>query len=255
MLFVISPAKSLDLNIKNPPKHTSIPDFLNQSNELIKILKEFSTEKLSKLMNISEKLAILNQERYQDFNTPFNSSNSYPALFVFNGDVYNAIKEEDYNQDQLDFAQNNLRILSGLYGILRPLDLMQPYRLEMGTRLDNKKGNNLYKFWQEIITNAFNKELKIKNENIIVNLASSEYSKAINLKLLNSKLLNINFLNKKGGDYKNIGIFAKRARGLMSDFIIQNQINNINDLKSFNRAGYLFDSAKSDANNWFFLSK
>ncbi len=255
MLFIISPAKSLDFNISNYPKKTSIPIFLNKSNELIKILKQFSLEEIAELMNISQKLAILNHERYQNFQTPFNSENSYPALFIFNGDVYNSIKEEEYNVDQLNFAQNNLRILSGLYGILRPLDLMPPYRLEMGTKLQNNQGNNLYKFWSDIVTNNFNKELESRNSKIIVNLASNEYSKAIDPKILKGKLLNITFMNKKNDIYKNIGIFAKRARGMMSNFIIENQIDDINDLKSFKDAGYIFQSDKSDDYNWFFFSK
>jgi len=252
MLFIISPAKSLNFDIKNLPKKTSNPQFLNKSEVLIKELRKFSTKDLSKLMKISDKLAELNYQRYQEFKTPFNINNAKPALFVFNGDVYNNIDEENYSQEELDFAQNNLRILSGLYGVLKPLDLMQAYRLEMGTSLKNNKGNNLYDFWSSDITNYFNETLKNQNENVIINLASNEYSNAINQDLLKGKLLNIIFKNNKNGSYKTIGLLAKRARGLMSNFIIKNKITKLEDLKLFNENNYQFKSEFSDDYNWHF---
>lgn len=252
MLFVISPAKSLDFEVKNLPKTISQPIFLDKSEILIKKLRKFSTSDLSKLMKISDKLAELNFDRYQNFQTPFNLNNAKPALFVFNGDVYDGIDETNYSQAQLDFAQNNLRILSGLYGVLRPLDLIQAYRLEMGTKLENEKGKNLYEFWQNEVTNYFNEQLKTQNSKIIVNLASNEYLKAIDKKKLDGKILNITFKSQKNGVHKNIGIFAKKARGLMVDFIVKNEIRQVEDLKKFNANGYKFDGDVSSENEWCF---
>lgn len=252
MLFIISPSKSLDFNIANFSTNVSHPFFLEKSKILIEELRKYPIEKLSKLMNISDKLADLNFQRFQNFITPFNLKNAKPALFVFDGDVYDGINEVNYSEEELEFLQNNLRILSGLYGVLKPLDLMQPYRLEMGTNLKNYKSKNLYEFWKHDIANYFNQELANRNEQIIVNLASEEYFKVIDQKLFNGKFLNIIFKNNKNGVYKNIGFFSKKARGLMVDFIVKNKIKNIEDLRDFNLCGYRFDKAKSNEFNWCF---
>lgn len=256
MLFVISPAKTLDFSVKNYPQNFSNPQFADHSEILIKELKKLSSKRLEKLMQISKKLADLNFRRYQDF-IHFNQVNrqiAKPALFVYDGDVYSTINEENYDKREIDFAQNNLRILSGLYGVLRPLDLIQPYRLEMGINLKINHSKNIYDFWQKIITDYFNIELQKRGEGIIVNLASDEYSSVINPKLLKGKLLNIIFKNNKNGSYKNIGLISKKARGLMADFIIKNQIIKTENLKLFKERGYHFREEVSDDFNWHFYA-
>ncbi len=253
MKILISPAKSLNYNQDIELKNHSIPKFLSESKELITQLKSYSENEISSLMKISDNLAKLNHERYQNFKTPFTKANSKPALFVFNGDVYDAIEVQNYNERQLNFAQSNLRILSGLYGILKPLDLMQPYRLEMSTKLKNSKGGNLYDFWQEKLTNHLESELK--KDEYIVNLASEEYSKAVKLNSSGLNYININFKEFKSGKFKIIGIFAKKARGKMVDYLIKNNIENINDIKIFDIDGYYFNPDLSDNKTFTFCRK
>ncbi len=255
MLILLSPSKSLDFEAKITTKDFTIPEFLDDSKILIKQLKKFSCEDLAKLMKISEKLSVLNYQRFQDFKAPFTIQNSKPAIFVFDGDVYDGIDSENYSKKDLKFAQNHLRILSGLYGILKPLDLIQPYRLEMGTKLKNDLGKNLYEFWQDKITLKLNEELKQKSQKVILNLASEEYFSAINIKKIQGEIINIIFKEKRGKEYKVIGLLAKKARGLMADFIIKNNINKIEELKNFNIQNYRFDKKISDKNNWYFINK
>lgn len=240
MIFLLSPAKSLNYEIETKNINSTTPEFLSESKILVEELKKFSPQKISELMEISEKLADLNYQRYQDFKTPFTEKNSKPALFVFDGDVYDGIDVENYNKKDLEFAQNHLRILSGLYGVLRPLDLMQAYRLEMSIPLKNKKGKNLYEFWQEKITQNLNEMLEKSQDKIILNLASEEYFKAVVTKKIKGKIINIVFKEKKNNDYKIIGIFAKKARGLMANYIIKNKIAEISEIKKFNIEGYKF---------------
>jgi cytoplasmic iron level regulating protein YaaA (DUF328/UPF0246 family) len=254
MLFLISPAKSLNYDIKKTVNNASCPFFLKNSQSLIDELKKLSNQEISILMKISDNLANLNFERFQQFTTPFTIKNSKPALFVFNGDVYNQIDVENYNDSELSFSQENLRILSGLYGVLKPLDLMQAYRLEMSTSLSNARGKNLYDFWSEELTNYFNDELRSKNEEFIINLASNEYSKVINEGNLKGSLINIIFKTKKNGVYKNIGILAKRARGMMANFIIKNKIRKLEDLKKFTQDDYKFNKTDSDNLNYYFYN-
>lgn len=252
MLILLSPSKSLNLETKIISKTHSIPAFLKDSQILINELKKFSAQDLAKLMKISDKLAELNFERYVNFKTPFTIQNSKPAIFTFDGDVYEGIDAENYSEKNLTFAQNHLRILSCLYGILKPLDLIQPYRLEMGTNLKNPKGKNLYQFWQEKITDFLNKELENFSEKIILNLASEEYFSAVDDSKIKGQIINIIFKEKKGNDYKVIGIFAKKARGLMADHIIKNKIQKAEEIKKFNHSGYKFNPGFSDKNNWWF---
>lgn len=249
MLILLSPAKSLNFEIEVKTSEHSVPQFLTDSKILVDELRKFSPKKLSELMEISDKLAVLNHQRYQDFKTPFTEKNAKPALFVFDGDVYDGIDVENYDKKTLDFAQNHLRILSGLYGVLRPLDLMQAYRLEMSIPLKNKKGKNLYEFWQEKIADYFNN----LNEKIILNLASEEYFKVIDQKKVKAKIINVIFKEKKGSDYKIIGLFAKKARGLMADYIIKNKIKNLDEIKKFNISGYKFKKEFSDEQNFCFV--
>jgi cytoplasmic iron level regulating protein YaaA (DUF328/UPF0246 family) len=250
MLVVISPAKKLDENCdeKILPKFT-MPPYLENSKKIIKILRQYSSNNLSELMNISEKISILNYERYIKWSTPFTKKNSYPALLLFQGDVYKGIAARDFKKDDFLFAQKTLRILSGLYGILKPLDLIQPYRLEMGTRLKIGKHNDLYDFWGNDITNEINNDV---NSDYLINLASVEYFKSIKKDFLKSKLINIVFKEKKNLDYKVVGIFAKKARGLMSRYIIKNKIKNPQDLKEFNLERYKYNKIFSSDTDWVF---
>lgn len=251
MLMVISPAKSLNYKGRDYPTFTT-PAVLDQSKMLVAQLSDYDAPKLSKLMKISDKLATLNQQRYQAFETPFTPENAKQALLVFNGDVYRGIDSENYDDDDLAFAQNHLRILSGLYGILRPLDLMQPYRLEMGTKLATEKGKNLYDFWGTQISEQINAELEKNSAPCLVNLASNEYFKSVDLKALKARVLNIAFKENKSGTYKIVAIHAKRARGLMVDFVIRNRIENPELMKGFDSDGYAFNAELSGNDEWVF---
>jgi len=252
MLILLSPSKSLNLETKIVSKTHSIPIFLKDSQILINELKKFSALDLAKLMKISDRLAELNFKRYDTFKTPFTMQNSKPAIFIFDGDVYDGIDVENYSKKDLNFAQNHLRILSGLYGILKPLDLIQPYRLEMGINLKNLRGKNLYQFWITKITDLLNEELEKFSEKVILNLASEEYFSAVNSDKIKGQIINIIFKEKKGDDYKIIGIFAKKARGLMADYIIKNKIQKAEQVKKFNCSNYKFKKEFSDKNNWCF---
>jgi hypothetical protein len=252
MRIVISPSKTLEFNGRSYLNHT-IPFFKSRISELIDHMKSLSEKDLETLMNISPKLAALNHERYQQFQLPFTSDNSRQALLTFKGDVYQGIPVEDYTDADIQFAQAHLRILSGLYGLLRPLDLIQPYRLEMGTRLSGSWGKNLYAFWENAITDRINQELDhIKGTKILVNLASNEYFKAVRPGQLNAPVLHIQFKEKKKDALKTIGIHAKRARGLMIDFIIKHRVCDPEELKPFTRNGYEFAPSRSTEAEWTF---
>lgn len=213
-------------------------------------MQKKSRADLQALMNISENIADLNKERFKNFSSEFTLANSKPALFAFKGDVYRKMNVEDYSQEQLAFAQEHLRILSGLYGLLKPLDLMQPYRLEMGIKLKNKKADDLYGFWQNKITKALD---EAATDGTVINLASQEYFKAINPKKLKAKVIHITFKEYREGKYKIIAIFAKQARGLMANYIIENQINEPELLKLFNVDQYEYSEQLSTADEWVFI--
>lgn len=251
MLVLLSPSKKLDEESKTPDLKYTQPHFLDESKNLASTLKEFSRGDIADLMGLSQNLSDLNYKRYQEFTTPFTNSNARPALFTFKGDVYDKMDVEKYDDACLDFANKHIRILSGLYGILKPLDLMQPYRLEMGTKLKNDHGQNLYHFWDSKLTDFINSE----KGDLVVNLASNEYFKAIQKKGLKPELLDIAFKQYKDGKLKTIGLMAKRARGLMADFIIKNKITKKEDLLNFEEGGYKFDPELSKDNNWVFTMK
>ncbi len=251
MLMVISPAKTLDYDGTSYPNFT-MPAVLDQSKVLVEQLSTYDAPQLSALMKISDKLANLNQQRYQDFQTPFTPKNAKQALLVFKGDVYRGMAVEDYSEEDLTFAQKHLRILSGLYGILRPLDLMQPYRLEMGTKLATDKGKNLYEFWGTTIAELINDDLQEQSDPCLVNLASNEYFKSVNRKVLKGRILNIAFKENKAGTYKVIAIHAKRARGLMVDYVIRNRIEHVEAMQGFDVEGYTFRESLSEPDNWVF---
>ncbi len=241
MLVLLSPSKTLDESPVSVPVATTEPKFLQHTRELHTVLKEYDAEALGSLMGISDKLSALNYERYQAFNTKEGKDNAKPALFMFKGDVYDPIPVADYDADTLKFAQAHIRILSGFYGLLRPLDTMQPYRLEMGTRLENARGKNLYDFWGSRLSEALNEE-----GGPIINLASEEYAKAIDVKALKVPMIQVQFKEYKNNGFKIIGLMAKRARGMMTDYIVQQRIKKPDALKKFDAGGYRFRDEMSD---------
>lgn len=252
MLITLSPSKGQDFIEPPLSKKHSKPADLKDSELLMKELKKIKSKKLQEMMSISENIASLNVGRFKSFTTPFTTKNSKQALFAFKGDVYSGLDLENFTEDDYGYAQDHLRILSGLYGCLRPLDLIQPYRLEMKTKLKNDRGDNLYQFWDDRITKSINKELKKQKEAVLINLASNEYFKSVKPKLLEGRLLNITFKETKNGKTRIVAIFAKRARGLMADYIIRNRIENSEDLKKFKLGGYKFNKALSDDKQWTF---
>jgi len=255
MLILISPAKTLDFESPAVAKKHTQPSMLAQSEQLIDVLNTKSPADIEKLMKISPKLAELNVERYHQWSRPFNKSNAKQAVLAFKGDVYTGLEAETFNDAEFAYAQDHLRILSGLYGVLRPLDLIQPYRLEMGTRLENDAGKNLYEFWGDSITQKINKQLKAIDSNVVLNLASNEYFKSVKTKSLDGDIVTPVFKDWKNGQYKMISFFAKKARGYMSAWVIQKQIEDIKKLSKFNVAGYKYSENDSDALNPVFLRK
>ena len=248
MLAIISPSKTQDFSQCDIDIFSQTRQ-IESSNELIGILKNKSKSQIAKLMSISEKLSELNFDRFQNFHLPFTLKNAKQAILAFKGDVYNGINAPELSHEDLEFAQGKVRMLSGLYGVIRPLDLIQPYRLEMGTKLSNEKGSDLYDYWGSDISSVLNED----ESDLIVNLASNEYSKAIDKKTLNANILDIVFKEKKGDTYKVIGIYAKRARGLMVNYIIRNRLDKPEDLKNFTDEGYYFDKDLSNDSSWVFL--
>jgi len=243
MLILISPAKSLDFESEYQVPMSSQPEFIEDSKLLVSKLKKLSSKKIGELMKISATLSDLNYDRYQSWNTPFTETNAKHALLVFTGDVYRGLNAKSFNEDQLNYAQKHLKILSGLYGLLRPLDLIQPYRLEMGTRFQvNAKEKNLYSFWQQKITEKINES----NDEVILNLASNEYSKAIDFKATDAKIISPQFKDFKNGQYKTIMTFAKLARGYMTNYVITNKIEKDDDLKGFDYEGYTYNNDLSN---------
>lgn len=252
MLITLSPSKGQDFDELPLSKKYSKPVDLKDSELLIEELRKIKSKKLQDLMTVSENIANLNVRRYQTFTTPFTVKNAKQAIFAFKGDVYSGFDLASFTEDDYAYAQDHLRILSGLYGCLRPLDLIQPYRLEMKTRLKNIRGDNLYQFWDDRITRSLNKELKKQQQPVLINLASNEYFKSVKLKQLDGRLLNINFKETKDGKTRVVAIFAKRARGLMADYIIRHRIEQPEDLKKFRLGGYKFDKDLSDEKQWTF---
>ena len=252
MLIFLSPAKSLDY--KTPPQVASFtqPAFLKQSETLIKQLRKLSPADIANLMDLSDPLALLNFNRYADWTLPLTPENAKQAVLAFDGDVYDGLSAKTLSADDLAFAQQHVRILSGLYGILKPLDLMQPYRLEMGTKFANKGGKNLYEFWGERLLKAINAELGEMSRPVAVNLASEEYFKAAVGRKINGELIQPVFEDWKNGQYKIISFYAKRARGLMTRHAVLNRLNDPEDLKAFAEDGYAFAPEVSDERRWVF---
>ncbi len=255
MLMVISPAKKLDMQTKSVVEGLESPQFLQQSAHLIKYLKKLSPSQISELMGISDKLAQLNVARFAQWHTPFTSENAKAAILTFSGDVYQGIDAVTLKKSEINYLQQHLRILSGLYGILRPLDLMQPYRLEMGRKIAIGKDKDLYAFWHEKLTANINQLLDQQKNPVLVNLASNEYFKALDKKRINGSIVTPAFKDWKNGQYKMISFFAKKARGNMVRFAAENKIKRVEDLKHFDRDGYSFNEKLSGDTNWVFTRK
>jgi uncharacterized protein len=252
MIIVISPAKSLyDHCPIHFEKYTEI-DFLPEAEKIVSVMKKKKPAQLAKLMDISPKLAELNFQRFQSWNPPFTPENSWQAVLMFNGDVYQGLKAETFTESEFDVAQQKLRILSGVYGLLKPLDLIQPYRLEMGTNVSVARKKNLYDFWKAKITAKLNHELEQTDQKLLINLASNEYFSAIDTKKLKARIITPSFKENKDGKYQMVSFFAKRARGLMSRFIIQNNISDPEEMKAFDCEGYYFNNQLSGENDWVF---
>lgn len=253
MLVVVSPAKNLDFDTQIPVSEHTQPVLLSDAATLAQECKALTPADLSSLMKISDKLATLNANRFAEFSTPFTPENARQALFAFNGDVYTGLDAHTLSADDITYAQQHLRILSGLYGVLRPLDLMQAYRLEMGTRLANSRGKNLYEYWGNTVTTEVNKALAAQGDNVLVNLASNEYFKSVKPKQVDGMIVTPVFKDKKNGQYKIISFFAKKARGLMARYIIQNRVDDVAGLKGFDTDGYYYSEAQSSATELVFL--
>lgn len=252
MFILISPAKTLDFESPVRTRTATQPGFLDQSETLVNGLRKMSSRKIGDLMGISKNLSELNRGRFQSWSRPFDKNNAKQALFAFRGDVYTGLDADTLSAADCKFAQKHLRILSGLYGVLKPLDLIQPYRLEMGTQLKTGRHHNLYEFWGSSITDSLNQELEESRTKLIVNLASNEYFKAVRPKILNADLVTPIFKDAKNGRYKVISFFAKKARGMMVRYIVQNRIKTREKLKRFDAAGYTYSDKFSSENQMVF---
>ncbi|MDC1144031.1 peroxide stress protein YaaA [Porticoccaceae bacterium] len=251
MLIVISPAKKLDFAPVSAG-NASQPQLLDHAAELLQGLKQLSPSEVCGLMGLSDSLGALNYERFQAWQRPFTEDNAKPAVLAFKGDVYQGLEAETMTDGQLAWAQDHLRILSGLYGLLRPMDLMQPYRLEMGTKFANQRGKDLYAFWGSIITDEINRLLAASTSPVLVNLASNEYFKSVQHKAINGRIITPVFMDKKDDKYKIISFYAKKARGLMSAYIIKNKISAVEGIKDFDSDGYCYNAAMSEGDSWVF---
>ncbi|WP_371194219.1 peroxide stress protein YaaA [Glaciecola sp. SC05] len=252
MLLVVSPAKNMDYQSPIPAVTASQPRLMAQTKALVGKCKKLSPADLSSLMGISDKLATLNANRFNSFEFPFSDRNARPAIFAFNGDVYAGLDALSLDDKALAFAQSHMRILSGLYGVLRPLDLMQAYRLEMGIKLNTNKGKSLYEFWDKQITDVLNKDLREQGDNVLVNLASNEYFSSVKKKSLDALVITPHFKDEKNGVYKIISFYAKKARGMMARYIIANQLTEAAQLQNFSSGGYQFDSSQSTQTDYVF---
>ena len=248
MLFVVSPAKNLDYETPAVTDVASQPRMLDDAALLVERARELSPQELGSLMKISDKLAGLNAARFSEWQRPFTADNAKQAMFAFNGDVYSGLDANTLSTEAYEYAQAHMRILSGLYGVLRPLDLMQPYRLEMGTKLSNPRGNNLYEFWGDKITAQLNADIQHNGGTLLLNLASNEYFKAVKPAKLDATLVTPVFKDTKNGQLKVISFYAKKARGMMARYVLETKAQTVDDLKHFDAAGYSYNAALSTEN-------
>ncbi len=253
MLMVISPAKTLDYQTPPVTQRYTLPEHLEHAQDLIAQLRDFSPAQIAELMHLSDKLAGLNAARFGSWTPTFTPDNAKQALLAFKGDVYTGLQAEDFSEADFDFAQTHLRMLSGLYGVLRPLDLMQPYRLEMGTKLANPRGKDLYAFWGERISGWLNQALAAQGDEVLLNLASNEYFGAVKRQALNARVIDTEFRDWKNGQYKIISFYAKKARGLMARHVIKQRLRTPEDLKGFTDQGYAYSAEHSTADKFVFL--
>ncbi len=252
MVIIISPSKTLNFDIQPPTRIFSLPGFTKQAETLVEVLRDYSPARLQKLMNINADLAGLNVSRYADWHLPFTPDNAKQALLVFKGEVYNGLKAETLSEADLLYAQDHLRILSGLYGALRPLDLVQPYRLEVGTKLKVKSKKDLYDFWGNQITDHINQLLHATGQKYLINLASNEYFKMLDKKKIQAEIITPAFKDYKNGEYKFLTVYGKKARGMMVRFILKNRIEQAEKIKLFDDDGYYFNDRLSKGSNWVF---
>ncbi|BDR54529.1 UPF0246 protein [Bombiscardovia apis] len=252
MITLLSPAKTLDFNSPLPTEQGTQPQFMHEAQTLVESCQSLSTADLRELMSISPQLADLTYERFANWGSQASATKARQAVLAFKGEAYEGLAASNFSEADLQFAQDHLRILSGLYGILRPLDLIEPYRLDMGIRLASGTYTNLYQFWKSKLSASLNQELAEATEPTIINLASAEYSRAVEPKKLNAAIIEPIFLDEKNGTYKVISFYAKRARGLMSRYIIEHRIEESSALKDFRDAGYSFDASMSDQHKWYF---
>jgi uncharacterized protein len=253
MLMVISPAKTLDYETPPATQRYTQPEHLDHAQDLIAQLRDLSPAQIAELMHLSDKLAGLNAARFGSWTASFTPENAKQALLAFKGDVYTGLDAESFSEEDFDFAQQHLRMLSGLYGVLRPLDLMQPYRLEMGTKLANPRGKDLYAFWGERISGWLNEALEAQGDQVLLNLASTEYFGAVKRKALNARIIDTEFKDLKNGQYKIISFYAKKARGLMARYVIKERLSDPEGLKDFSYQGYRFAAEQSKADKLVFL--
>ncbi len=255
MLIVIAPAKTLDFETEPVTGQHSQPEFLDRAAELVDALRNRSPADLAELMGISAKLADLNYERFTEWHRPFTPENAKPAVLTFKGDVYTGLDAERWQESDFEWAQERLRILSGLYGVLRPLDLIQPYRLEMGTRLPNRRGRDLYAFWDGEPTRALNAALDAQpdRERVLVNLASNEYWKALDPERIDARIVTPTFRDWKNGKYKFVSFYAKKARGTMASWLVRHRVESAEGVKDFDGDGYRFDPERSEGDQWVFV--
>ena len=252
MLILLSPAKTLDFDTPSIAPVNTQPAFLSESSQLIDVLRGYSPDELGQLMKLSPALSDLNVQRYHDWQLPFDESNAKAAILAFKGDVYTGLQADAWSSEQLQESQTKIRILSGLYGLLKPLDLIQPYRLEMGTKLKNPGGKDLYHFWGETITDQINQECQENGYQVIVNLASNEYFKSVKGNKLVPSLVTPVFKDEKNGQFKIISFYAKKARGLMASYLVKNQIQSIEGITEFTEVGYQYDDELSSAKELVF---
>ncbi len=255
MLLVISPAKTLDYTTPPATDRYSEPDYLKASQQLINRVRRYSVLDIAEIMKVSSKIAELNFERFEQWHTPFTPSNARQAVLAFKGDVYSGLDAGSFSEADFDYAQQHLRILSGLYGVLRPLDLMQPYRLEMGRKIETDRGKNLYEFWGDTLTEGLNRQLQALGSDCLVNLASTEYFKAVKAEKLQGEIITPEFKDYKNGQYKVMGVYAKKARGMLSRYVIQKRMSDPEEMKTFAQDGYAFNEAMSTARRWVFSRK
>jgi cytoplasmic iron level regulating protein YaaA (DUF328/UPF0246 family) len=253
MFFLLSPAKTLDFENAASTDEFTQPRMLEDASELNRTARKLSSQDIKSLMGVSDKIADLNVKRFQEWSTPFDVQNAKQAAYAFKGDVYTGLNIETCGSEAVEYLQSRVRILSGLYGLLRPLDLMQPYRLEMGIKLENSRGPNLYKFWGTKISSLLNSDVGAASDAVVVNLASNEYFKAVDMKMLTARVVTPVFKDLKNDTYKIISFYAKKARGLMVRYAADNQIADVDGLKAFDYEGYYFSEEDSKGDTWVFL--